>query len=47
MAVSPRPRSQPAVASSRTPIAEWGERLGLPILLALIVLFALRSRFRR
>ncbi|GHF19080.1 ABC transporter permease [Pseudolysinimonas yzui] len=30
--------SQP-VTSRRTPVAEWGERLGLPILLAVIVLF--------
>lgn len=30
--------SQP-VTSRRTPVAEWGERLGLPILLALIVVF--------
>lgn len=31
--------SQSVVASRRTPVAEWGERLGLPILLALIVVF--------
>jgi ribose transport system permease protein len=31
--------SQPVVAARRTPVAEWGERLGLPILLALIIVF--------
>jgi ribose transport system permease protein len=31
--------SQAAITARRTPVAEWGERLGLPILLAVIVVF--------
>lgn len=31
--------SRPIVAVRRTPITEWGERLGLPMLLALIIVF--------
>jgi ribose transport system permease protein len=31
--------SQPVALARRTPAAEWGERLGLPILLALIIVF--------
>ncbi len=31
--------SHPAVAARRTPVAEWGERLGLPVLLAAIIVF--------